>query len=234
MTLTTITIRAAADPPPRPRPGRLDRLLLGCGPLAGALFVGTFLIAGATRAGYDPLRHPVSSLALGPYGWVQTVNFLVSGLLALAFAVGLRRATRPGAGSAWGAALVAIWGVGLLGAGLFTTDPVNGYPPGTPLVVAHSTLHGRLHDGFSLAGFAALVAACFVVAVRFGRRHRPGWAAYSAGTGVLFVVALLLASAGFAQVGDLSGVAGLAQRVMATAGWLWLGLLGRAVGWRSP
>jgi hypothetical membrane protein len=225
MTQTTITIRAAADPPPRPRRGPLDRALLASGALAGPLFVATFLIEGATRAQYDPLRHPVSSLELGPYGWVQTANFLVSGVLALAFAVGLRRVTRPGARSAWAALLVSVWAVGLLGAGLFTTDPIHGYPPGAVDAAVHSTLHGRLHDLFSLAGFVALVAACFVAAIRFRRRHRLGWAAYSAGTGVLFVVAFVLATAGFSHGGDLAGVAGLAQRVMATAGWFWLSLL---------
>jgi Protein of unknown function (DUF998) len=40
---------------------------------------------------YDPLRLPISSLTLGPFGWTQTLNFSVVGLLTLAFAVGLVR-----------------------------------------------------------------------------------------------------------------------------------------------
>ena len=66
--------------------------LLVCGAIAGPLFVIAFLIEGATRADYNPLRHPVSSLALGDNGWTQTANFIITGLLMLAFAVGLRRA----------------------------------------------------------------------------------------------------------------------------------------------
>jgi hypothetical protein len=47
-----------------------------------------------------------SSLALGDWGWTQIANFLVSGLLTLAFAVSLRRAFRPPEGSTWGPLLV--------------------------------------------------------------------------------------------------------------------------------
>ena len=68
------------------------KTLLACGVVAGPLFVFGFLVEGATRAAYDPLRHPVSSLALGDRGWTQTANFLVAGFLTLVFAVGLRRA----------------------------------------------------------------------------------------------------------------------------------------------
>jgi Protein of unknown function (DUF998) len=42
------------------------RALFVCGVVAGPLFVLVFLIEGAMTPDYDPLRHPVSSLALGP------------------------------------------------------------------------------------------------------------------------------------------------------------------------
>jgi len=69
-------------------------LLLVCGVVAGPLFVMTFIAEGATRADYSPPRHSISSLARGPSGWVQTVNFLAAGGLSLAFAVGLRASLR--------------------------------------------------------------------------------------------------------------------------------------------
>jgi hypothetical protein len=62
------------------------RTLLACGVIGGPLFVATFLVEDATHANYDPLRHPVSSLALSDSGWVQGANFIVTGLLTLAFA----------------------------------------------------------------------------------------------------------------------------------------------------
>ncbi|MEU4608159.1 DUF998 domain-containing protein [Kribbella sp. NPDC023972] len=73
--------------------GLTTRRLVSCGLVAGPLFVVTFLVQGTLKgSGYDALRHPVSSLALGDHGWVQTANFLICGLLTIAFAVGLWRA----------------------------------------------------------------------------------------------------------------------------------------------
>jgi hypothetical protein len=45
------------------------RTLLTCGAIAGPMFTVAWLVEGATRADYSPLRHPVSSLALGEFGW---------------------------------------------------------------------------------------------------------------------------------------------------------------------
>jgi hypothetical protein len=202
------------------------RTLLACGVIAGPLFVVTFLAEGATHAGYHPLRHPVSSLALGDYGWMQTANFVVAGLLTLAFAAGMRRAFRPPKGSVWGPFLVGVWAVGLIGAGIFATDPVSGYPPGTPEQLSGYSLHGALHDlAFSLPGFVALAAACFVFCRRFAVQGERGWAVYSALTGLVFTVAFFLASAGFGQAQSLVDLAGLFQRVAVAVGFAWLTLL---------
>src|SRR3954468_19301733 len=109
----------------------MTRWLLGGGGIAGPLFVAVFLVAGATRAGYNAKRHPVSLLALGAAGWVQTASFVVTGALVLCLAVGVWRALEAGGGAPGGACLVGLVGVGLLGAGLFPTDAALGYPPGT-------------------------------------------------------------------------------------------------------
>lgn len=201
------------------------KLLLTCGAIAGPLFVITLLIEGATRADYDPIRHPGSSLALGGLGWMQDVNFIIAGLLTLAFAVGLRRALRPGRGSTWAPLLVGYWAIGLLGAGIFVTDPVNGYPPGTPDQIQHPTVHGALHDLLSVPGFLALLAACFALSHGFAARRQRGWAVYSATTGVVFAVAFALSGMAFGQAESLVDYGGLFQRVAVIAGWGWLTLL---------
>lgn len=201
------------------------KALLACGVIAGPLFVVAFLIEGATRADYDPLRHPVSSLALGDSGWMQVANFVITGLLILAFAVGLRRAFRPPEGSTWGPLLVGAWAIGLLGAGIFVTDPVSGYPLETLDRLSGHSWYGALHDLFSLTTFVALVAACFVFARRFTVRGERGWAIYSIVTGVVFAVAFVLSSAGFSQAEGLVDLAGLFQRIAVTAGFGWLTLL---------
>ena len=196
----------------------MTKALLACGAIAGPLFVLVFLLEGATRADYDPLRHPVSSLALGDYGWVQSANLVVAGLLTLAFSVGLRRAFRPPEGSTWVPLLVGLWAVGLLGAGVFVTAPVSGYPPGSTDRAVQYSWHGALHDLLSPLGFVALAAACFVFGRCIAGQGERGWALYSAVSGVVFAVVFVLSSAGFGQAEGLVDLAGLFQRVAVTVG----------------
>jgi hypothetical protein len=49
----------------------LTKALLVCGMAAGPLFTLAWLVEGATRANYDPLRYPISSLSIGDSGWMQ-------------------------------------------------------------------------------------------------------------------------------------------------------------------
>lgn len=95
------------------------------------------LAEGAARDGYQPLHHPVSSLVLGPGGWVQAASFAVTGILFLAGTAGLSRADDPAAGTRAGPALIGAAGAGLIGAAVFPTDPVSGYPPATPACRGH-------------------------------------------------------------------------------------------------
>ena len=181
----------------------MNRLALRrAGAAAGPLFVTAFLAEGATRAGYDPLRAPVSALALGPGGWKQRVNFAVAGTLLLAGAVGLGR--RGG--------LVGAAAVGLLGAGVFRTDPIGGYPPGA---APHKTREGRLHDLFSLPVFLGIPAAALVEA----RRGRRGWRLASAASGVGMFACFVLAGVGFAGK-PVPG--GLYQRISLGIGLGWV------------
>ncbi|WP_433435448.1 DUF998 domain-containing protein [Nonomuraea sp. CA-141351] len=197
-----------------------------CGAIGGPLFVIAFLLEGATRADYDPLRHPVSSLALGPYGWMQIANFVITGLLMFLFAIGLRRGLQAvGRRSTWGPLLVGMYAIALVGAGVFVTDPVGGYPHGTPAQGVH-TWHGMLHYfPFSLLVFAALAGACFVFARRFAGWGERGWALYSAATGALAAIGFLLSGQALAQAEGLAGIGGLLQRLTIAVGWAWLALL---------
>jgi Protein of unknown function (DUF998) len=202
--------------------------LLACGALAGPLFTLTWVVESVTRAGYDPLRHPVSSLELGSgLGWVQQVNFVVAGLLSLAFAVGLWRALRPLGGSTWGPLLVGAFAIGLVGAGVFVTDPVSGYPPGTPgRPQAYGSVHAALHDAISLLTFLGLPAACAVLARRFAGWGWRGWAVYSAATGSAYLAAFVVTNLAFVgQTPGLVAFGGLFQRLLVTIGWTWLTLL---------
>ncbi|MFI5952587.1 DUF998 domain-containing protein [Cryptosporangium sp. NPDC051539] len=217
----TVLTRVAAAMPERP-PSRPDRLLTA-GLIAGPLFTLAYLVEGVLRGhGYSAVRHPASSLSLGPQGWEQILNFLVAGVLVLVFAVGLRRSLRPGPGARALPVLIGVWGVGLLGAGAFRTDPVGGYPTAASPV----TWHGQVHDlVFSLPGFAALAIAMLTAAVVFARRRAPRMAVYSAVSGLAFVVLFAFATMGFSGTSPWVDAAGLWQRSCVSAGWLWLAVL---------
>ena len=208
--------------------GTWTRSLLRCGLAAGPAFVAVFLTEGAVREGYRPLRHPVSSLALGSRGWVQTGNFAVTGALMLAGAAGLYRAAgRSGAadpadvGRA-GSALIGAAGAGLLASASFVTDPVSGYPPGTPEAIEHPSRTGTLHNLSAIPVFLGLPAAALTAGRRSWRGGQRGFGLYSAGTAVVMLAAVVLASAGFGQAPRLVNLGGLFQRVSIMTGFAWL------------
>jgi hypothetical protein len=203
-------------------PEAARRGLLCCGAAAGPLFVSVFLIEGARRPGYKPLRHPVSSLSLGPRGWVQVANFATAGMLYLAGATGLARSPGQAACSRIAVAALGSAGLGLLGSAMFRTDPVSGYPPGTPDAPAEPTATGTMHTVAAVPIFLGIPATAFVCAWRFHRSGRPGWAACSAATGASVLTAMGLAGAGFSQDPRLVNYAGLFQRAAIVTGFSWL------------
>ena len=77
---------------------RVTRSLLGYGIIAGPIYVAVSLTQALTRPGFDLSRHAWSLLENGALGWIQITNFIVTGLMTLAGAVGLRRALPSGPG----------------------------------------------------------------------------------------------------------------------------------------
>ena len=64
-----------------------------------------------------------------------------------------------------------------------------------------------------------------MVSLALSRSGCDGWALYSAVSGVVFAVAFIFSSTGFAQVAGLVDLAGLLQRVVVAVGFCWLTLL---------
>jgi hypothetical protein len=131
------------------------------------------------RDGYDLRRHPISLLALGDLGWIQIVNFFVTGLLILAGAVGLRRALWGGRGATWTPRLAGALGAGLIVAGTFPTDAVYGFPAGAPSGLVNPSWHALIHAFGALVGVVGLATAMFVHARRLTEENRPGLAVLS-------------------------------------------------------
>jgi hypothetical protein len=206
----------AADTAPRGAT-TTTRALLTCGLVAGPLYVVVVVIQMFIRDGFDIRRHAASLLTNGDLGWIQVANFLVTGLLTIAGAVGMRRALRGGRGGTWGPLLLGIYGgVALVGAGIFHADPALGFPPGTPADANAISWHGLLHFLCGGVGFLGFIAACMVFARRFATRGERGWAAYSVATGVLFFAAF----AGIAS--GSKGPTTLAFAIAVALGWAWV------------
>src|SRR5215469_10522753 len=113
---------------------RDTRGMLVCGAVAGPLFVTVVVAQALTRTGFDLTRDAASLLDDGSWGWIQTANFIVTGLLLIAAAAGLRRILRTGPGYKWIPRLITIAGAGMIGGGVFHPDPSGGFPPGTSAV----------------------------------------------------------------------------------------------------
>jgi len=197
---------------------RITRSLLAYGVLAGPFYVLVSLAQAVTRDGFDLRRHDWSLLANGSAGWIQAVNLVLTGLMVIAAAVGFHRALRGGIGEAWVPRLLATYGLGLAGAGIFSADPMAGFPAGTPDGPPVTfTVHGMLHVVFGGIGFVALILATFVMAKRFRREGRRARAVGSAVTGVAFL-------AGFIGISSGSGapavVLAFTAAVLIVSGWL--------------
>jgi hypothetical protein len=184
------------------------RALLRAGALAAPVFTVAVLAQAALRSGYDLTRHPASALANGEHGWVQVATFLVTGALTLAGAVGMRHAV----GGRLVAGLLTVQGLGLIVAGIFRMDPVDGFPAGTPAGQPDTfSTEAVVHNAAGSLSFLALIVACFVLARRTGGR----WAGLGVGAGVAFTAGL-----GWALSGGAAGSLTLFLGVVVA--WTWV------------
>lgn len=209
----------------KPPGDTITKTLLICGAIGCPLFVIAFLIEGAARADYNSLRYPISSLSIGDTGWMQRANFIITGSLLLAFSIGLRNRLKWAGISVLASLLLGSVAIGLTGAGIFSTDPLYGYPSNLPLALTEFTVHGHLHVLFSIFVFVCLPVACFVFRRRFADIKKAGWATYSKFTGIAMPVTFILAGIGFKQFPGLVQFAGVFQRLSIIIGWTWITLL---------
>lgn len=193
------------------------RALLTCGTAAGPVYVLVGLVQVLTREGFDVRRHALSQMSNGAWGWLQTANFFVCGALVVAGAAGVRQALHPGRAGTSGPVLLALYGFGLIGAGVFPADPGQGFPPGAPTVTRMTTA-GLMHFVCGGIGFYALMAACVVFARRFAAFDQRAWAIYSAVSGLLFFVSFAAIASGQTRPAFMLGF-------YAAVMWIW--------GWHS-
>jgi Protein of unknown function (DUF998) len=100
--------------------GNITRSLLGYLVIAGPFYVLVSLAQALTRPGFDLARDEWSLLALGHLGWIQQANLILVGMMVTAGAVGVRRTiSRFADAGTWLPRLLAGYGLGLIGTGIF-------------------------------------------------------------------------------------------------------------------
>ena len=208
------------------------KLLIACGAIGPLLFILMFLLESATRSGYSAWHNFVSDLSESNQGWMQIASFLLCGLCVICFAFGLRQVFRSGKGALWGPLLLGVFGLSLIIAGLFVTDPSLGYYPAETSSNTQ-TLHGMIHMANAPLAFGSLTLAIFVLTRRFASDPLlRGWARYSLLTALLFLgffIACIVV-----QALDSNGLlpnspTGLFERISIIIGWSWIALLALGV-----
>jgi hypothetical protein len=144
---------------------RLGIILAACGVAAPLTFAAGTIIAGASYPGYSHSRQLISELATveSPVAVLQNVNFVVFGVLIIAFARGLHAAIAGADRSAWGPILFAFSGA---------ANIVDAFLPcdrGCEL----TSLTGSLHDWISMFAFLSALAGIYVLSRRLSAD--PQW-----------------------------------------------------------
>ncbi len=137
--------------------------------------------------------------------------------LAVVGSRGLRTALRGTPGGVWAPRLVAAAGIGLLAAGLLVMDPGANFPVGAPDDLPLVSWHAVGHMVAGTVSFAALIAACFVLARHLTRTGRRGLAIASRGAGLSLALGWGWAMGGGAA-GTLTLAIGAIAAMLAVAG----------------
>lgn len=152
------------------------------------LYVVLDVIAQLLPPHYSPIGQAESDLAVGPYGFLMTINFVLRGLLSLALVWALTRSVAKEGLSRVGLVLVAVWGVGALLLALFPTD-IKDFPGH----ITPTTLHGIVH--LLVAGLAFICAAVgeLLLSLRFANDARWRSLRYpAAGIAILAIITLFI------------------------------------------
>ena len=189
---------------------RYQRFLAICGIIAPIIFIIIYIIASLLRPDYSHLTNFVSELgAVGaPYAIIQRINFVLTGVMIVAFTFGLHRGIGDGKGSIIGPLLVAIFGLSAVVSGIFSTDTIQ---PGSFSDIMHSMS--------SAIGSVAAIIAFFIISERLEKDIL--WKPYRSFSTVMAIVAIIVTVVGVGILGAV-GTPGLGQRLFLAVLFLWI------------
>ena len=129
---------------------------------------------------YRLLSDNISELALGRYGFIQTLAFVLSGLGAIGLAYVIRQLIRGSRGSFVASILIGIYGLAGVIVAIFPTDRIDSSAD----VVSQSTT-GWIHTLTALVAYISVTVGMFILTWTFARHAdwRPlvVWSALLAG-----------------------------------------------------
>ncbi len=118
------------------------------------------------RPDLDPSWHTISEWAIGPYGWLMSMAFLISAVSYGSLWVAIRSQVQ-GIWGKIGLAILFTCFIGTVGVGVFTTDP---YPP-----EKNPTTIGILHVITGTSAMMLLPFAALLINLSLARKN-PKWA----------------------------------------------------------
>ena len=192
-------------------------LLLGAGLVAAGLFVAITLVEIFIRPGFSIQRHAISMLSLGERGWLMAAIFIISGLLTLAFALGFWKAS----GAVFATVLIALYGAGLVLAGIFPAPAGMGFPPGTPEDMQPVMDRGAtIHSIAFMLAFGALILGAFALGLHYWQLGATPLALVFLAIGVVIPVLIGIGMGGVVPPGIAFYIAAvLAWLVIVLADW---------------
>ena len=153
--------------------------LAAAGIAAPLIFTAVALVQSLLRADQSFVTDPISALGAGSSGWVQDANFVVCGVLLVAYAIGLHLGVRPARLGLLGPALLVLGGVGVVLAGVFPAVDANG-------------AFSEDQVGHTVASFMAFLGTGIGFIVLSRRLVRDPWwrslASYALASGIAIVV----------------------------------------------
>jgi Protein of unknown function (DUF998) len=167
----------------REKAPKAQQLLLCAGIIAPILFAIVFMIDGFLKPGYSAYSEAISYLEVGSNGWIQRANFLLIGLLLIAFLVGYISRMLPILGPGWlfaASTFLLLSDLGWIMACFFI--------PNTYLA-PQFTWPWVLHQLAASTVFIPFALACIVLGAKFvGTR---GWRAYGVYSLIFGLVSLI-------------------------------------------
>lgn len=162
------------------------------------------------RPDLNPLSHPTSAYAVGPYGFLMTSAFFSMSMASLALVIGLYQGVPQLARSRIGLGLLGVWSVGVLIAMIFPID-LEGAP---------QTISGTIHQTSGPLTFLSLTAGMFLVSWRFKQDEK--WRPFYRTALILSLVMLAAYIGTFLSFITGSGLLGLAQRIALATAVTWM------------